>query len=306
MEIKLRGFLVNVHMPSEDLLSWSVDCSSMLPTKYMSLISTLQDRLNEIDSAYSPREDTVKGRSLHGRYRRVLESRTRTLTFSPVPSCYTNKLKSLRAELYRMLATYTVTITQVEMGNYVRKVYILPENMVPAFTTDVMSLDDELGELSVKVNEYLNGKDVAELRELVESSGGSLVRDVQKLHGIEVEFWPVALEEAIDRWASKDPTFAKMLQEQREKLLSRVMEGFKEKLAPVLRAIESQRNLEQARETLERIRNIARSVGLKALEDSVIIPLDKALRDPENTSKYLGKPPEKVEEAVSERIKSVV
>jgi hypothetical protein len=49
----LRGFLVSIHCPSEELLTVTVDCSQLSPGTYMQLVSQLQDLLSSIDEAIS-------------------------------------------------------------------------------------------------------------------------------------------------------------------------------------------------------------------------------------------------------------
>ena len=139
--MKLEGFLIDVHSPSEANLEVEIDCSRLDWEDYKTLISELEDILSSIDQEHSVRSWLVKGRSLKARYSRITtDNRTRKLRFCPYPSMYPNTLTSGRGQIYSLIAQYCVVLETIGT----RKVYLLPKGVAPQFIASIERLNEVL------------------------------------------------------------------------------------------------------------------------------------------------------------------
>jgi hypothetical protein len=295
VSISLRGFLASIHCPSEEYLSVVVDCSSLSPPTYMQLVTQLQDFLSEMDLAHAEKE--VRGRSLRARYRRIsANERLRLLKFSPFPSRVVNRLKYVRAKAYELLNSYTVTITSLESGFYRENVYVLPENLAEKFISEVRRLDGELDE----ARRFVEGFDYSGVELLLSRYGLELPRKNFNIPSVRVDILPIALERAIEEWAGKSENVKQLLVQKQEELIKNAVEEIRKRLEPILKAMEGETKLRKLKERLEQIRTLAEGIGLKALSETVIVPLIKATENPEALQ---GRKPS---EFVSGRIESLL
>jgi hypothetical protein len=274
--VSLRGFFVSIHCPSEEYLTVTIDCSRLNPQLYMRLVSELQDILSEVDFAYAER--TVKGRSLKARYRRIsADQRMRLLKFSPFPSRVINALKYVRARAYELLNSYCITVTSVESGFYRENLYILPENLVERFLIDVRALNEDIGQVRNFVAEYK----FENIELLLSKYDLELPMKNFEVPDIRVDLLPIAIENAIEEWAKKSEDVKQLLVKKQEELIRNAVEDIKKRLEPILKAMEGELKIRKMRERLEQIKSIAEGLGLKALSESVIIPLIEATENPE-------------------------
>jgi hypothetical protein len=291
-EVGLRGFLVSIHCPSEEYLMVTIDCSMLNPATYMRLVTELQDLLSEMDYAHA--EGEVKGRSLKARYRRVTASeRLRLLKFSPFPSRVMNRLKYVRAKAYELLNDYCISITAIESGFYKEKAYILPKNLADKFISEINYLNGEIGE----VRRFIEGYDYSSVELLLSRYDLELPRKSFEIPNIRVDLLPIAFGIAIEEWASEN--VKQLLIQKQEELIRNAVEDIRKRLEPILKAMEGETKIKKMKERLEQIKSIAEGLGLKALSDSVIVPLIQATEDPQVLE---GKKPS---EFVSGRIASL-
>jgi hypothetical protein len=294
-EVSLRGFLAWIHCPSEEYLTVTIDCSSLSPPTYMQLVTQLQDILSEVDFAYAERE--VRGRSLKARYRRIsANERLRLLKFSPFPSRINNKLKYVRAKAYELLNHYCVSITSIESGFYREKIYALPESLAEEFINRINMLNREIGE----VREFVEGFDYSSVELLLSRYGLTMPTKTFNVPDIRVDLIPIAFALAIQEWAGRSETVQQLLAKKQEELIRNIVGNLKERLEPIVKALEGERKIRRIKRRLEEIRNIADGLGLKALSKTVIAPLIEATENPEALQ---GKKPS---EFVSGRIASLL
>lgn len=137
-EIRLRGFLVDCHCPTESNLDLEINASHLDWDEYQSLIIDLEDLLSKIDEEHSVRSRLVRGRSLRARYARISdETRSRRLRFSPFPSKYSNILSNTRSHVYSLLGQHCVVIEKVGRNN----IYLLPKAIAPDFVEAIERLN---------------------------------------------------------------------------------------------------------------------------------------------------------------------
>jgi hypothetical protein len=293
-EVGLRGFLVSIHCPSEEYLMVTIDCSALNPSVYMRLVAELQDLLSEMDLAHA--EGEIRGRSLKARYRRVTAGeRLRLLKFSPFPSRVVNTLKYVRAKAYELLNDYCIKVTSLESGLYRENVYILPENLAEKFIDEIHMLDSEVDE----VRRFVKNFDYSGIELLLSRYDLELPRKSFSIPNIRVDLLPIALELAIEEWARKSENVKQLLVKKQQELVKNAIEDIQKRLEPILKAMEGEVKLRKLKEKLEQIKSIAEGLGLKALSDSVIVPLIQATENPQVLE---GKKPS---EFVSGRIASL-
>ena len=293
MSEMLRGFLVSIHCPSEEYLTVTINCSSLSPSTYMQLVNQLQDALSDIDTMYAEKEP--KGRSLKARYRRITANeRQRMLKFSPFPSRILNKLKYIRAKAYYILNSCCVSITSIESGFYREKAYALPESFADEFITKMNTLNNEINE----IREFIRSFDYSSIELILSRYDLSIPKREFGIPDIRVDLIPISFAMAIEEWASKSEKVKQLLVRKQEELIKSVIDGIKERLEPIVKTIEGERNMKKIRERLEEINSIADGLGLKSISKSVIIPLIESLENPEK----LGMKPS---EFVSSRIASL-
>jgi DNA-binding transcriptional MerR regulator len=269
----LRGFLVSIHCPSEELLTVTVDCSQLPPATYMQLVSQLQDLLSSIDEAHAAKE--TRGRSLRARYRRVsANERLRLLKFSPFPSRVLNRLKTVRERAYEILNRCCLVLTSVESGFYRENAYLLPEDRAEEFATSIQRLDASLAEVRAFVASY----DLSEVELLLSRYGLAMPSRRFSIPDIRVDLLPVSLEAAVEEWARRSEAVRQLLARRQEELVRSAVEAVRKKLEPILKAMEGEARLARLEGRLEDIRRLAESLGLKALADSVVAPLLEACR----------------------------
>jgi hypothetical protein len=271
----LKGFIVSIHCPSEELLTIALDCSSLPPSRYMQLVVDLQDLLTEIDERYAVRE--VKGRSLRARYRRVsADQRQRILKFSPFPSCIINKVKYVRTKAYEVLHDHCLVISSVESQYRRDNIYVLPKDMAEEFVKAVEELDGELDGARRMVKEF----DLADVELLLSRYGLELPKRDFSIPNIRIDLLPIDLTYAIEEWGERSPRVRQLLVERQEELVRKAVESISKRLEPVLKAMEGELKLRDLEERLEEIRKLAEDLGLKALAETVVKPLMTAVKDP--------------------------
>jgi len=303
----LEGFLLDVSSPDSEALSITVDCTRLSGERYLALIRELEDVLSEMDRAYAERE--VRGRSLRGRYRRHLVAdrtvRTRRLTLIPYPSNVVNLPGNMRRSLYQEVNRRCLVLQRDVYGRRRRVVYLLPFAQAP----ELMLYVDQLNRELEKLNE--------ELRKLRQSEVPKVLSTLDKyglknetfpyydvpteLHEFSISPRPVRLDPSI---IDQLPAVKEHLEEekqrglqllrveletQRRTLVTEAITNLRRQIEAIASALaEARRKPEYARAELERIRTLAESAGLRALNTAVIDPVIEAIEHPEKREELLG------------------
>jgi len=154
--MRLDGFLVDCHSPSESTLEVEIDCSHIGWDEYRKLIIELEDILSSIDRKFAVKSWLMRGRGLKARYSRVTANRrTRKLRFSPFPSSFRSVLTGARAHVYSLVNQHCLVLESIGQ----RKVYFLPKKVAPAFLEAVEALNESvIDPLRRNVEEFRNSQ----------------------------------------------------------------------------------------------------------------------------------------------------
>jgi len=304
-KILLKGFFASIHVPSEEPLALTIDCTNLPGGTYLRLINDLQDTLVRLDDLYAKRE-TIGRRSLRARYTRlVYGDRKRILKFFPYPSCFINAIRYLRSRAYELLNRYAFPILLMEQGYYREKIYILPEDNAEQFLKEI----DELNKKLEEIKEELTAVDISEIEDLLRRYGIDVEflndRDIKSMIGvIEVDLTPIKLEESIEEWAGKSKKVQQLLEEKKRELVQKILETVKKRLEPIVKAMEGERKLKKLEQRLTELQKEVESLGLNAVAETVIAPLIEVVRDPSKAGEVFRD--SKPSEFVSGRIASLL
>ena len=304
-KIILKGFFASIHVPSEEPLALTIDCSELQGGAYLQLINDLQDTLVRLDDLYAKRE-TIGRRSLRARYTRlVYGGRKRMLKFFPYPSCFINAIRYLRSRAYELLNRYAFSILMMEQGHYREKIYILPEDNAEQFLKEI----DELNKKLEEIKEELTTVDISEIEDLLRRYGIDVeflnYRDIKNMLGvIEVDLTPIKLEESIEEWAGRSKKVQQLLEEKKRELVQKILETVKKRLEPIVKAMDGERKIKCLKERLIELQKEVKSLGLEAVAETVISPLIQVVEDPSKASEVFKD--SKASDFVSGRIASLL
>ncbi|MGC9069608.1 MAG: hypothetical protein ACP5IZ_11660 [Thermoprotei archaeon] len=270
--ISLRGFFLTVHCPTEELLNVTIDATSLNPSEFFALIQELQELLRNIDEFYAVNRELLRGRSVHAKHWRAFhyDERRRIIRFAPFPSAYINKLKTIRRELYDIINENAILI----YSDGLRNTYLLPYETSESFTNKIEKLNTKINDLRSKVEAFINSNDFFNISYIFEKRLLAPLKPNPNIPNITIRLIPVNLENIdIEKWAEFSPSVAEILRQTKEDYIKRVLLSLQEKLLPIITELEKQRNLENIKAQLEKIKRIVESVGMNAIAESIIIPL---------------------------------
>jgi len=306
-KIVLKGFFASIHVPSEEPLALTIDCSTLPGGAYLQLINDLQDTLVKLDRLYAKREPTER-RSLRAKYTKLVYGRRRMLKFFPYPSYFVNAVRYLRSRAYELLNRHAFPILLMEQGYYREKIYILPEDNAETFLKEIDALNEKLEE----IKQELMAVDLGEIEDLLRSYGIDVQelnnRDVGSMLGsIEVDLTPIRFEEAIEEWAGRSKKVQQLLEEKKRELVQKVLETVKRRLEPIVKAMEGERKLKRLEERLKELQKEVKSLGLEAVAEAVIAPLIRVVKDPSKADEVFRdlKPSEFVSGRIASLLESV-
>jgi len=296
-KIRLKGFIATLRLPSDSALRMRCDTSMLKGVKYLSFLNELKSFMNSVDFNYAEREETLRGRELEAHYQskrirsesgyRIIDSKT--LWVRPFPSRFENILKTVRIQAYRLLNSLTVCITREVKGRFKDNIYLLPadDNSVNQLFNGVKRLNAELSDLVKNMEEYENGEEMKKLLKILKSHGVEIISKYSKKLEISIDLLPIDIDVALEEWAKKNPDVAKTLMQKKQEMVAAAIGKFRQRLEPLLRMMEGEIKVKNAGKMLEELKSMANSLGLEALTKSILIPLEKAIEDPEHASKYI-------------------
>ena len=314
-ELNLKGFIVTLNLPSDSAMRIKCDTSMLKGVKYLSFINELKAFMNSVDFDYAERQESLRGRELEAHYQsKRIRSETgfkivdsKTLWVRPFPSRFENILKTIRVEAYRLLNGMTICITRERKGMYKDNIYLLPggEKTVNELYSGIKRLNEKLNDLSMMMAKYEKGEELEKLMRILRKNGVKITSSYSKKLEISVDLLPIDIDVALEEWASKNPEVANTLQKAKKEMVEAAVQKFKAEIEPLLRMIEGEARLRNAKETLEKLKALANTLGMSALARTVLLPLEKAVEDPENTSKYIPSP-ESFRKDIDVRLKGVL
>jgi hypothetical protein len=294
-KLTLSGFLASLHCPTEERLYGTVDATRLLSEEYMNFIRELQDVLHRIDVRH--RGKPLSGlRGIKARYVRVsANERRRRVKFSPYPNRWLNELKHIRQKAYDLLNSYAIGIETLTQGYYKDKIYLLARGRVREFLSAVERLDRELDEIRMRVREY----DYSNIKALLRKYGLDWeVEPAREVGHIRADLLPVSFSTAIQEWATKDPKVAQQLERQERELIEQLLVGIRGRVLDIVKSI-GKAKTERLLDRLKRLRETAEDLGLKALSETILVPLEEVVKKPETAPQVFGANPE---EWVSSRV----
>lgn len=307
--IVLQGLFFGLHFHGEELLKTQV--KGISEGVFNRLKNRLEILMRDIDEKYKVR-DLRGGSSWEGYGAKVDEKEddvTLGLKLRIFPQSYLNKLRALRGELTQERLRRCITLEGETSGRYKQNLYILPYGNAPAMIAKIAEANTEINDLNVKIQEYLQSIDFANVRDVL--------REFQMEHIINGKTWNVgqvtyeAFELSLNpatvmslvktargtiRSELKDAERRGMeqLQQDLERREREMITGSLAKLKEELNANVTKivagikRNPDKVKEELDNIRNKARCIGLSALADSVINPLEALIDDPDKAEELFG------------------
>jgi hypothetical protein len=294
-KLSLSGFLASLHCPTEETLHGTVDATRLSPDDYMNLIKELQDALHRVDVRH--RLKPLSGfRGIKARYVRVSAiERRRKIKFSPYPNRWLNELRHTRQKAYDLLNSHAIGIETLTQGKYKDKIYLLARGRTSEFLSAVERLDRELDEIRKQVREY----DYSNIKALLRKYGLDFeIEPVREVGHIRADLLPVSFSTAIQEWATKDPKVAQQLEKQERELVEQLLVGIRGRVLDIVKSI-GKAKTERLLDRLKRLRETAEDVGLKALSETVLAPLEEVVKKPETAPQVFGTNPE---EWVSSRV----
>jgi len=214
-KVIVNGFLLNFNLPTEDLLNITLNLSDVAKTRYGGLLWELKDHLVSIDNEYAQRE--TRGRTLRGRYPRKM----RFQRFSPYPSAFSNRLKSIRREWYEALARFTVVLTKsAEVGvgwKRQRNLYLLPFDKAADLQLVKNRMNHEVQELQEEMRKFEKTsywKLVFDY--MTKISGRKIEPQPAYIHRIELDLFPLSFDPSV---------FKSVVEERRRKQLEAIDEA---------------------------------------------------------------------------------
>jgi len=262
-KVVVNGFLLSFTLPTEDLLNITLNLSNVAKTKYGGLIWELKDLLLSIDKNYAEKE--VRGRTLRGRYPRKF----RYQRFSPYPSTFSNRLKSIRRDWYVALNRHTVVLTKaVELGagfKRQRNLYLLPFEKAADLQLVKKELDREIEDVGEEMRKYEKSSDWKLVFDYLSKISGTKVKALPAtIHGIKLEMFPLSFDSSV---------FQSVVEERRK----RVFEEIEQRRQTVLTEIDETRRAEL--EKLEEERKTAEEEILQEMERKRHDIVEKAISD---------------------------
>jgi len=307
-----EGFFLAVSMSSEERLMVTLDVTDMAWDDYRNFIYELQDVLGYIDDTFNERAS--RGRRLRARHRKHLDKREKFLRFSPFPSSYSTVLKRMRAEVYRLVNMYCITLQSIYEENVKRNVYLLPKDNAKNLLTGFEKINGEIGKLNKDIEKYLRSSYYDQVIKILEKydmleQARWLVDDPYKkfrLDRMRVTMLPVSINPSIvEEWARVSPEVAKALEDTRRKVVKNIVERDLNEIKQIINILREKKlrkkmKPEYVKRQLEALREKTESIGLSELSRDItrlINLVDKPIHSFELT---------KLEKTIDARIETLI
>lgn len=280
----IKGFFIFLNVPNEERLKTiAIKADNLSPESFFSLVRELEDLLTVIDDSYRVGREG-KGRVLRGRFTRITrDKRRRILEVTPFPSVYINKLKNLRAKVYKELNRNTVVIQSIKLGVFKRNLYLLPEGNVDKMMDVIKEADETLETIDTGIKEYLKSPLYNRVEETIDKYGVQEV-SVKKtgIGRIMVNMVPAVFDpEVITPHAN--PEFRRYVEETKRRIVKEVIDDVRNQLIRKIRLIPKKKlTIENVQKQLQDVRETASSIGLEKIARELIDPLIKDFSTEEN------------------------
>lgn len=288
--IVLKGLILNVHVPTEQQISVAVDVSSLGNEGYMNFVTSLQDLFRDIDPTYAADIEkadgtTVKahtrGRTIEGRHFINYDTAKRGngIRVVPYPSRYVNRLKAVRAEVYRIVNVYCLVLQKMKLGYFERNLYILPKNRAVQFLTEIEALEKEdIAPINQAIVDFRATADYERVKIVFQKHHMSTINLEQphRIGHIEVELTPLGLDPAV-----LDEVVAKKVRDSQRAYIEQAIRNIQAQVEPIIHKIAEKQEIAGAKDQLAKLQQLAEETGLEALAATVIVPLTEIIDNPE-------------------------
>lgn len=324
--VVIEGFLLSIHSPTVERLMVNVDCTSLLDSVYIDLIINLEDLMTDIDKAFVTRKvsksgETIfqenRGRTLHGRYRKVMSARSKRLKFTPYPSSLPNRLGSIRRNLYERVNKDCVVLQEENLGAYKRCIYLLPFNKASAFLSYISGLNLRIEQVNQGLREFQGTEDYHRVQQIIELRGLSL-SDFSNVvvPNVKVDLTPLSLNTKIvmdmieQRYKNIESQGMELLRREleskRSDFVSKAIDSLQREIMPVIQEIAANRHVESMKKRLQELSAKCDAIGLQRITETAITPVLDIIDHPEHAMDLLGVEQSQMSEVVSGRLQSLI
>jgi hypothetical protein len=317
--VVLQGLFFSMHFHGEQLLH--IKTPVLNESTFNTLKNIVEDHMTVVDAKYAQRTNSRGRSSWEGYGARMTtptndendgeatEDRKRTVKIRVFPRAYLNRLAGMRERLVQTRLCKCIVLEGTTSGRFKQNVYILPFANAASMIAEIDDVNTDIDILNQDLMEYVQGRDYQRLNEILRENG---LEDILKnkhwkvghveYEAIKLELNPTAVMELVKTARGTIKEELKAEQERGEQLLQAELERRSQEMvtgalmslkkriddnvAKIVHGIKS--NPERIKADLDNIRNMAASIGLSALAESVIDPLQMLIDTPERAEELFG------------------
>ena len=332
--VVLQGILFSMHFHGDDLLK--TQAPNLSEEIFNRLKNRLEDQLTAIDRKHQQREGhgastwEAMGTRIDSEKLELDddENRTRSIRIRMFPRAFSNKLAAMKDRLVEARLDKCITLESYRSGRYKECIYILPYSNAPFMIALVDAVNKEIDLLNEEIAEYVESSDYLSLYRILKEFNLTRIVDKKTWHIPHVMYKaiPLALNPAavmtmvkagrttLDEKLKKEYEVGeKLLQEELERQSREMVTGaltalkkqIDDSVSKIVLAMKT--DPERVKADLENLKNKAASIGLEALANSVIDPLQALIDNPDKVGELFGvKVLSQVPDEVDERIKALL
>lgn len=319
----LQGMFAIISMPTEERLSVTVPLTDATFSEAAKLV---EDTMKVVDENWKIKSS--KGRKWKGAGARITENqRERIITLSPFASSILNMFKTLRKKRADAYHRHCVVLGRQEETNgygFQQNINILPYGNAPGFVQEVEELNASIDKINEKIREFQQSPDWQMWIDVLDRYGvGQYLKQRSWTVGhASTIFSPLALEPSTVKqhvekaWNQMfleiDQEKAKQIQAVQDyyekgqmDIVRGTLEFLKAEMGGLARRIvaSAKRKPERVKEDLERLHRKVVSIGMEALEPTVI-QLKEVFDNPDKAFELFGT--KDVSSAVEGRVKGLI
>ncbi|MEM4449341.1 MAG: hypothetical protein QXQ33_00755 [Nitrososphaerota archaeon] len=279
MLLRLDGGIVSVYAPAK-ALQIMIDVSNMYWSRELnSLKNSLKEVLMRINEKYADDPERLRGRRIDVAIKTIkppedVPEELRILVIPAVPSKVLNRLSTIRKELYDVINEECIVLQRQVVGMKKRNLYFIPAQRIPALLGRVDELNKKIDELN-GIIERFKANELHLINEVLTAYSLPIIEDLPHIKYIRIEILPVSVDpeivyNIIDDKAKRmlGKLIASEAQELAKKYMEKLQSAFLE-VESIIKRIRTEKQLQEAREKLKVIRELALSASLTAIKEQV-------------------------------------
>ncbi len=277
--LRLDGGIVSVYAPAK-ALQIMIDVSNMYWSRELnSLKNSLKEVLMRINEKYADDPERLRGRRIDVAIKTIkppedVPEELRILVIPAVPSKVLNRLSTIRKELYDVINEECIVLQRQVVGMKKRNLYFIPAQRIPALLGRVDELNKKIDELN-GIIERFKANELHLINEVLTAYSLPIIEDLPHIKYIRIEILPVSVDpeivyNIIDDKAKRmlGKLIASEAQELAKKYMEKLQSAFLE-VESIIKRIRTEKQLQEAREKLKVIRELALSASLTAIKEQV-------------------------------------